>query len=227
MIIEHCYIMHREQDVKRNDNVIDILDNTPCKHNIVVEPLNPDNLDEKELIAMWTKKVKKPCVSHYWTFINIFEDIVKNKKDNVIIYEDDTVVTSDFNFDIDYSKWYINLNTSIHQYKKGNIKKKISDSEFEKDKDNCMRVFHNANAIILPCWDNTKKHLEYLKKYRQDKNNKFRLMDIEVDKMINKYQLHNHYDMLIREDFKQNKHYGSLLGNVIEKRDLYEEHRSL
>lgn len=225
MKVDYFYIIHRKQDTDRMENVKRIIELTPCSNYEIVDEDSKlwypiEKCKRKNIICMWSKKVVLPIESHYWNNVNIMVDIAKRKLQNVIVYEDDTYITSDFNLEIDLSKMYVNLNTGYHIYVKGNAKDIIQYEEYVKQgkPEKYTVKYVNANAVLYPnVNDSIIEFIQLLEAYRIKKKGKFRLLDYEINRMIKLYKLEDRVSRLYKVGFEQNKAYGSTLGNVIHK----------
>jgi len=227
MKVEYFYIIHRKQDQNRMINVQKIIDLTPCDNYEIVDEDNPlwfpiEKCKKRNVICMWSKKVVKPIESLYRNHMNIMMDIYKRKLKNVIVYEDDTDITSDFNFDVDLSKIYVNLNVGFHIYPKNKMqtKKSISYEEYlDLNKPEMYtKKYVKTNALFYPNNNNSIKGLiDYMDKYRIKKKNRFRGIDYEIDRMIKLYDIRDKFQMFYKIGFEQNLYYESTLGNIIIK----------
>ena len=224
MKIERTYIIHRKQDTNRQYLINNLMKNTPCG---IFEIVDEDSHlwhqtkpeDEKNLICYWNRKIKLPTVNHYWNMMNIYNDIVKNKYNNVMIYEDDIVITN-FNFkefQIDNSKLFYNLDTfSNFGYIKGNHKKGISKDDFDHNNPKHVLRLLQSGAVFNPTWEKTKEFVEMMEKYREKKKGKFRGFDAEKFrclKLSNKLNNSVYISESLFNGFHQNENMKSTLGN--------------
>jgi len=219
MKVDYFYIIHRKQDTNRDENVKNLIEKTPCSNYEIVDEdsklwTGVDRCLRETLICMWSKKIVKPIVSLYWNHLNIIRDIYKRKLQNVIVYEDDTIIENDFNLDIYTSKIYVNLNAGYYIYKTGE-KQITMDKYIELGKPDDYKVkMLLANAIYYPNRDDSiKEFLDNMDDYRKKKKNRVRPIDNEIDMMIKKYKLQDKIAVYRNIGFGQNNDFDSTLGN--------------
>ena len=219
MKVDYFYIIHRKQDTNRMENVKKIIELTPCSNYEIVNEdsdlwTGVDRCLRETLICMWSKKIVKPIVSLYWNHMNIIRDIYKRKLQNVIVYEDDTNITSDFNLEIDLSKIYVNLNTGYYIYKTGE-KQITMDKYIELGRPDDYKVkMLSTNALYYPNQDGSiKEFLDNMDDYRKKKKNRVRPIDMEIDRMIKKYKLQDKIVAYSNIGFSHNFDFVSTLGN--------------
>tara|TARA_R110001606_G_scaffold380810_1_gene541565 strand:+ start:91 stop:729 length:639 start_codon:yes stop_codon:yes gene_type:complete len=168
---DKIFIIHRKIDVERD---VDTLIKKVIKYTSnPIEIIEPVELgDSESLICFWSKKLasKKSVISLYNTNIKLYERIVKEKLDNVLILEDDAELNNDIEIKLDYEAMIHFLD--IRTWKNRNV--------------SCLANFY-------PSWKETKRLLEILNEYRRIKKNKHRPIDLELDYAKSKYFLNFNY----------------------------------
>ena len=188
-MFDHIFIIHRKEDKIRYNNVLNLilflsdLTTNPIE---IVEP-EPIQDEYQSLICFWNKKVenRKAVISLYNTTIKLYERIIENKLDKVLILEDDAELTDEA-IELDQGCLIHFLNT------RNWLDRNVS----------CL-------ANYYPHHYNTRTLLYVLKKYREKKKDKHRPIDIELDYAKNLFLL----DFKYSNFFKHSTEFKSTLGN--------------
>ena len=226
MKVDYCYIIHRTKDTNRDNIVKDLMKKTPTTCFEIVDEdsklwYTPTDKDLLTFICFWSKKIKLPVISHYHNMMNIHKDIVKNKYNNVMIYEDDVKITNfDFNlFDIDNSKMFYNLDTDVNiGYVIGDYKSRLTRETFDINNPKHKYRFCQTGAIFLPTFEKTQELVEIMEADRIRKKGKFRVFDIERCNALRRVNKLNECEFVIESvtnGFNQDKNLGSILGNPV------------
>ena len=187
--IEHIFIIHRKQDTERD---LTKLLSLKCNDIQVIEP--EIITDSKRLICMHTKLEKNrfAVISLVETNMKLFQKIVIEKLNNVMIIEDDVIIENGLDYD----------NTvSCHALQ------------------NVIWNDRNYGTVcnVYPSYQKTKILYDTLLEYRKVKKNKFRAWDSELYRCAVKYNLDFKFDNTV----KHNESYNSTLGNNGKKSHIH------
>ena len=190
------FIIHRNVDICRMKYIEDCKKKLPTLMEVktfeIIEP-EPIKENTKPLICMWSKKIpsKQAIISLYNTHIKLYGRIIDEKLNNVLILEDDAVLTGKPIDKLEDDVWIHFLHDVIYTT---HIIRHVS----------CM-------ANYYPKWENTKKLLNNLIEYKTKKKERHRPIDIELDNMRRIYNLdfRYNYDYFIHPVFEVE----STLGN--------------
>ena len=189
-MFNHIFIIHREIDIERKLNVLYLIKSLSDLTTNPIEVVEPEPIqdDYKSLICFWNKKEenRKAVISLYNTNIKLYERIIENKLDKVLILEDDAeLIDEAIELDQDCLIHFLNTRTWLDR----NV--------------SCLSNYypHHYNTRIL---------LHVLKKYREKKKDKHRPIDLELDYAKNLFLL----DFKYSNFFKHSTLFKSSLGNI-------------
>lgn len=181
-MIEKVFIIHQDDDIKREKYINRLINDYPNFE--IIEPIKPDNLD---LYGGKRKKEnrKRAELSLTLTNIYIYERIVQEKLNNVIIFEDDAIQIEEIP-ELDLDKYIIYLHSYRHVNKKSN-------------------EIYDCQAMFYPKWQNTKIILDLLKLQP-----KLDAIDNQLQKIKEKYKLDKYICQLNNMVFIQAVGYSSI-----------------
>jgi|TARA_S200002703_G_scaffold128580_1_gene115400 hypothetical protein len=182
-MIEKVFIIHQKTAVKREKYINRLIIDYPNYE--IIEPITPDNLD---LYGGKRKKEnrKRAELSLTLTNIYIYNRIVQEKLNNVIIFEDDVIQLEPIP-ELDLDKYIIYLHSYRHENKKSN-------------------EIYDCQAMFYPKWQNTKIILDLIKR-----ESKLKIIDVQLQKIKEKYKLDNKICQLNKMVFIQAVGYSSIL----------------
>lgn len=182
-MIEKVFIIHQKTAVKREKYINRLIIDYPNYE--IIEPITPDNLD---LYGGKRKKEnrKRAELSLTLTNIYIYNRIVEEKLNNVIIFEDDAIQLEPIP-ELDLDKYIIYLHSYRHENKKSN-------------------EIYDCQAMFYPKWQNTKIILDLIKR-----ESKLKIIDVQLQKIKEKYKLDNKICQLNKMVFIQAVGYSSIL----------------
>lgn len=168
-MIEKVFIIHRSVVIEREKYVNNLISNFPNYE--IIEPIIPENLNNyggkrKSL------KNRNSELSLTLTNLSIYENIVRNKLNNVIIFEDDAIQVAPIP-QLDLDNYAIYLHKFRHPHQKEN-------------------EIYDCQAMFYPTWQNTEKLLNLIKS-----EPKLLVIDNQLQKIKETYKLH---DKLIQLD---------------------------
>jgi len=182
-MIEKVFIIHQKTAIHREKYINRLIKNYPNYE--IIEPIIPDNLD-----LYGGKRIKenriKAELSLTLTNIYIYNRIVQERLNNVIILEDDAIQIEPIP-ELDLDKYIIYLHSYRHENKKSN-------------------VILDCQAMFYPKWQNTKIILDLIKK-----ESKLKIIDVQLQNIKEKYKLENKICQLKNMVFIQAVGYSSII----------------